>query len=76
SNSRFEFGLDATAELEYSPTLELLARVGDAIAEAHNEQVREEERRLGEELFDAFVADYNASRPKILALDSSGASTR
>ncbi len=59
-----------TAELNYSPTLELLARIGDAIAKEHNDQVRAEERAFGEELFDAFVADYNDARPAIAALDS------
>jgi hypothetical protein len=59
----------ANAELDYSPTLEFLARVGDKIAQEHNEEVRAEERAFGEELFDAFVADYNAARPAILALD-------
>lgn len=58
-----------TMECKYSPTLEFLARVGDALASAHNEQVRTEERRFGEELFDAFVADYNDARPALLALD-------
>ena len=56
--------------MNYSPTLELLARIGDAIAKEHNDQVRAEERAFGEELFDAFVADYNDARPAIVALDS------
>jgi len=47
----------------------LLARIGDAIAKEHNQKVRAEERAFGEELFDAFVADYNDARPAILALD-------
>jgi hypothetical protein len=47
----------------------LLARIGDAIAQAHNDKVRIEERAFGEELFDAFVADYNNARPAVLALD-------
>jgi hypothetical protein len=55
--------------LNYSPTLELLARIGDAIANEHNDKVRAEERAFGEELFDALVADYNDARPAILGLD-------
>jgi hypothetical protein len=65
-----------SAEFDYSPTLEFLARIGDAIADAHNQQVRSEERKFGEELFDAFVADYNNARPKILALDGESAAFR
>ncbi|HYK64473.1 MAG TPA: hypothetical protein VEY94_05980, partial [Patescibacteria group bacterium] len=69
-NGAYEFSGGVTAQLDYSPTLELLARIGDAIAAAHNDQVRTEERAFGEELFDAFVADYNSARPAILALDA------
>jgi hypothetical protein len=69
-NGTYEFSGGVTAQLDYSPTLELLARIGDAIAQAHNDQVRAEERAFGEELFDAFVADYNSARPAILALDA------
>jgi hypothetical protein len=69
-NGTYEFSGGFTAQLNYSPTLELLARIGDAIAKEHNDQVRAEERAFGEELFDAFVADYNQERPAILALDS------
>ena len=68
-NGTFDFSGGATAQLNYSPTLELLARIGDAIASEHNDQVRAEERAFGEELFDAFVADYNDARPAIIALD-------
>ena len=69
-NGVYDFAAGFTAELNYSPTLELLARIGDAIAKEHNDRVRAEERAFGEELFDAFVADYNEARPAILALDS------
>jgi hypothetical protein len=69
-NGTYDFSGGFTAQLDYSPTLELLARVGDAIAKEHNDQVRAEERAFGEELFDAFVADYNDARPAIAALDS------
>lgn len=69
-NGAYDFSGGVTAQLDYSPTLELLARIGDAIAQAHNDQVRAEERAFGEELFDAFVADYNIARPAILALDA------
>ncbi len=65
----YHFSGGGTVELDYSPTLEFLARIGDAIATQHNEVVRAEERALGEELFDAFVADYNDARAAILALD-------
>lgn len=58
-----------TAELRYSPTLEFLARIGDAIANSHNLEVRTDERRLGEDLFNAMVADYQKARPRIVALD-------
>ncbi len=57
------------AELSYSPVLRVLAHVADAIANAHNEAVREDERRIGEELFDALLHDYNSVRPQLLALD-------
>ncbi len=74
TSRRMDDGIDSyelgfSGEFEYSPTLEFLARISDAIADAHNEKVRVEERRLGEELFDAFVADYNRARPRILAQD-------
>jgi len=69
-NGTYDFSGGFTAQLNYSPTLELLARIGDAIAKEHNDQVRKEERAFGEELFDAFVADYNDARPAIAALDS------
>lgn len=66
----YDFSAGFTGELNYSPALELLARVGDAFANAHDEEVRKEERAFGEELFDAFVADYDDARPAIRALDS------
>jgi hypothetical protein len=59
----------ANAEFSYAPALELLARVGDSVADAHSAEVKREERQLGQELFDAFMTDYNDSRAKILALD-------
>jgi len=69
-NGTYDFAGGLTMQLNYSPTLELLARIGDAIAQEHNDQVRAEERAFGEELFDAFVADYNDARTAIIALDS------
>jgi hypothetical protein len=72
----FRLAAGITAEFDYSPTLEFLGRIGDAIADAHNDQVRAEERKFGEELFDAFVADYNNARPAILALDHEPATLR
>jgi len=68
-NGTYDFSGGVTAQLNYSPTLELLARIFDAIASEHNDRVRAEERAFGEELFDAFVADYNDARPALLALD-------
>jgi len=75
-NGTYDFSGGFTAQLDYSPTLELLARIGDAIAKEHNDQVRAEERAFGEELFDAFVADYNDARPAIAGLDSDKSSQR
>jgi hypothetical protein len=72
----YDFSGGFTAQLDYSPTLELLARIGDAIAKEHNDKVRAEERAFGEELFDAFVADYNGARPAIAALDSDKSNQR
>ncbi|HEY6393780.1 MAG TPA: hypothetical protein VIX12_00110, partial [Candidatus Binataceae bacterium] len=68
-NGMMQYAVGATGEFDYSPTLEFLARIGDRIADAHNDEVRAEERELGEEFFNAFVSDYNAARPRILALD-------
>jgi hypothetical protein len=59
-----------SGEFHYSPALELLARVGDAIADAHNRNVRADERRLGEELFVAFLKDFRNARERMLALDA------
>jgi hypothetical protein len=75
-NGMYNFIAGFTAQLNYSPTLELLARVGDAIAKEHDEQVRKEERAFGEEFFDAFVADYHDARPAISALDNLQETTR
>jgi hypothetical protein len=69
SSGVFDYQAAFTGGFLYSPTLEFLARIGDAIAQANNAAVRADERRLGEELFDAFLKDYNNARPKILALD-------
>ncbi|HVO26965.1 MAG TPA: hypothetical protein VMW56_25425 [Candidatus Margulisiibacteriota bacterium] len=65
----YQFAGSAGAELVYAPALALLARIGDALAGKHNADVRAEERALGEEFFDAFVADYTDTRAAILALD-------
>lgn len=69
-NGMYQFGGSASAEIEYAPTLAFLARIGDALANEHDAEVRAEERALGEELFDAFVADYADSRAAILAIDN------
>lgn len=65
----YQFGGTASAEIEYAPALAFLARIGDALADEHDAEVRAEERALGEELFDAFVADYADSRAAVLAID-------
>jgi hypothetical protein len=81
ASRRLDTGLDRyalgfTGQFEYSPTLEFLAKVGDKIADQHNEAVRAEERKFGEELFDAFASDYNNSRQRILALDAAQAKNK
>ena len=58
-----------SGELRYSPMLEILAAIGDVVADAHNAKVRDDERRLGEDLFDALLDDYNSARPQIISLD-------
>jgi hypothetical protein len=63
------FTSEVTAEFIYSPALEFFAKLGDSIAQANNEKVRQQERMLAEEFLDAFVKDYNNARPGILALD-------
>jgi hypothetical protein len=57
---------ETQAELFYSPTLEFLARIGDSIADAHNESVRDDERRLWQEIYGAIVSDYQRARPLLL----------
>jgi hypothetical protein len=69
ADGRFRYTASASAELGYAPTLELLAQVGDSVADQHSAQVKIEERQLGQELFDAFMTDYNKARPRVLALD-------
>jgi hypothetical protein len=64
-----------TGEFSYSPTLEFLARIGDAIADEHDWNVRADERKLGEEFFKAFLKDFRAARGRILALDDKQAIT-
>jgi hypothetical protein len=64
-----EFKAGLVGEYHYSPTLEFLARIGDTIADKHDETVRKEERALGEELLDALMVDYNDAGPALIALD-------
>ena len=66
----------ANAEFSYAPALELLARVGDSVADTHSAEVKREERQVGQELFDAFMTDYNAWRPKVLALHGEDSSEK
>lgn len=56
-------------EFRYSPALDFIVRVGDALAGPPDAAIGEEAYRLGEELFDTFVADLRAARPTLLALD-------
>jgi hypothetical protein len=65
----FHIAVAFTGELHYSPTLAILARIGDTIVEANDVRVRNDERRLTQEFFDALVADFNNARPEILRLD-------
>ena len=65
----FHIAAAFTGELHYSPTLATLARIGDAIVEADDVRVRNDERRLTQEFFDALSADFNNARPEILGLD-------
>jgi hypothetical protein len=55
-----------SAELRSAPALALLARMAAAFAPAYGKQVREEQRRLTAEFFDAFESDYRRSRPILL----------
>ena len=71
-----QFTSEVTAEFMYSPALEFFAKLGDSIADEHDEKVREQERSLAQEFLDAFVKDYNNARPGILALDNEPALTK
>jgi hypothetical protein len=64
----FHIAVAFTGELHYSPTLAMLARIGDAIVEANDVKVRNDERRLTQEFLDALSADFNNARPEILRL--------
>ncbi|HEV3113398.1 MAG TPA: hypothetical protein VGY99_23170 [Candidatus Binataceae bacterium] len=55
-----------SAELRNAPALAMLARIAAAFAPGYGEQVREEQRRLTAEFFDAFDSDYRRSRPILL----------
>jgi len=54
------------AELRDAPTLALLTRIASALAPNYGSQVREEQRRLMGEFFDAFDSDYRRARPLLL----------
>jgi hypothetical protein len=56
-----------SAELLNAPALELLARIASALAPDYGSQVREEQRRLAAEFFDAFDSDYQRARPSLIA---------
>jgi hypothetical protein len=70
ADGRWRYASEFAAEFHYAPTLEFLARIGDALADAHNDRVRAQERAFASELFDALAADYNDARPKLIAQDS------
>lgn len=53
-------------EFLYSPSLELLARVGDAIARANNQSVREDERRLLGRFLHAAHTDFLRALPALV----------
>jgi hypothetical protein len=55
-----------SAELLNAPALELLARIASALAPDYGSQVREEQRRLTAEFFDAFDSDYHRARRVLL----------
>ncbi|MBV8454935.1 MAG: hypothetical protein JOZ29_22090, partial [Deltaproteobacteria bacterium] len=65
----FHIAMAFTGELHYSPILAMLAHIGDTIVEANDVRVRNDERRLTQEFFDALVADFNNARPELLGLD-------
>ena len=69
-DGRVAVSADWSAELQYSPGLEVLARVGDSIADAYNAEVRADDRRLAEERFDPVIADYRRAGPTLRALDN------
>ncbi|HLH77893.1 MAG TPA: hypothetical protein VKV28_13910 [Candidatus Binataceae bacterium] len=54
-------------EFEYSPALEIIARVGDAIVAANDDQVRADERGLLGRLLGAADRDYRRARPRLLS---------
>lgn len=56
-------------EFEYSPALEIIARVGDAIVAADDDRVRNEERALLGRLLGAAYRDYRQAQPRLLSAD-------
>jgi hypothetical protein len=61
--------VEFTGDLHYSPTLAMLAHIGDTVIDANDVRVRDDERRLAQEFFDALVADFNNARCEILRFD-------
>ncbi|HEY2107458.1 MAG TPA: hypothetical protein VGH29_16790, partial [Candidatus Binataceae bacterium] len=55
-----------SAEFRNAPALALLAQIAAAFAPSYGEQVREEQRRLTAEFFNAFDSDYHRARPLLL----------
>jgi hypothetical protein len=60
-----------SAELRNAPALALLLRMAAALAPDYGAQVREEQRRLMAEFFDAFDTDYHRARPLLLDIAAS-----
>ena len=54
-------------EFEYSPALEIIARVGDVIVASNDERVRADERRLLGRLLGAADRDYRRAQPRLLS---------
>jgi hypothetical protein len=54
------------AELRNAPALAMLTRMAATFAPQYGTQVREEQRRLTAEFFDALESDYRRARPVLL----------
>ncbi len=61
-----------SAELSNAPALALVVRMATAFAPSYGAQVREEQRRLLAEFFNAFDSDYQRARPALLGAAAPG----